>query len=278
MYVCTRRHPEWLELLPAAAASRLSGYAALPPSGFSGQWVQLSVHVEELLLPGGDDAALERPKIASYIATLRLPGEHWWLLGALSPPPPCSHLPRSNPTLRCTAVPTAPLLPPQPCTALLFSPHHCPPPPLLFPPHHCPPPHTHTHCCSHPTTAGSSCEHSTQSKACSSHAATSNLLARSWHVDWKFCTHTWAVADARLAAALLGYPLVLAVYKQEPSRGPVGAGAQGQQGLMVKGRGTVGSGRGQAAEGPALVPCGSVEVDLSPLLAKRPGSSAPGCR
>lgn len=69
-----RRHPEWLQLLPAAPARRLSGCAASPPPGFAGQWVRLSLHVEELLLPGGDEAALERPRIASYLTTYRLPG------------------------------------------------------------------------------------------------------------------------------------------------------------------------------------------------------------
>lgn len=68
------RHPEWLQLLPATPAQRLSGFAALPPPGFSSQWVRCSLHLEELLLPGGDDAALERPKVANYIATFRLPG------------------------------------------------------------------------------------------------------------------------------------------------------------------------------------------------------------
>jgi hypothetical protein len=39
--------------------------------------VRLSVHVQELLLllPGGDDVLLERPKIANYTAEYRLPGE-----------------------------------------------------------------------------------------------------------------------------------------------------------------------------------------------------------
>lgn len=74
MSLYTHRHPQWLQLLPAAPARRLSGYTVLPPQGFSGQLVRISLHVEELLLPGGDDAALERPRIANYLATYRLPG------------------------------------------------------------------------------------------------------------------------------------------------------------------------------------------------------------
>lgn len=79
------RHPEWLQLLPAAPARRLSAFAALPPPGFEGQTVRVSLHIEELLLGGGGSssagggsaaaAALERPKIATYTATCRLPGE-----------------------------------------------------------------------------------------------------------------------------------------------------------------------------------------------------------
>lgn len=53
---------------------------AAPPDGFRGQLARLSVHIEELLLPGGDEVLLERPKIAKYTASYRLPGEACWLL------------------------------------------------------------------------------------------------------------------------------------------------------------------------------------------------------
>jgi len=77
--------------------------------------------------------------------------------------------------------------------------------------------------------------------------------------------------------ALLGYPLVVTVAKQEPSKQQ-----QAQaQGLMLQGKGQAPGGSGSGAmraAATAVVPCGSVEVDLSPLLATRPGSSAPSCR
>lgn len=135
--------------------------------------------------------------------------------------------------------------------------------------------------------AGSASEGSTQSKACSSHAASINLLARSWHVDWKYTAHCWAVADTRLARALLGYPLTLTVHRQEPGKagsqqGPSqGSGQQQQQQWGVQALGLVVQGKGQGgttAAGAAVVPVGSVEVDLAALLATRPGSSAPTCR
>lgn len=139
--------------------------------------------------------------------------------------------------------------------------------------------------------AGSASEGSTQSKACSSHAASTNLLARSWHVDWKYTAHCWAVADTRLARALLGYPLTLTVHRQEPSKpgsqggstqgASQGSGQQQQQQWGVQALGLVVQGKGQggtAAAAAAVVPVGSVEVDLAALLATRPGSSAPTCR
>lgn len=96
-------------------------------------------------------------------------------------------------------------------------------------------------------------------------------MARSWHVDWKFSSHSWAVADARLAVALLAYPLTLTVHRQEPSKQSSGGGQA--QGLVVQGKGQAG-----ASSGAAVVPVGCVEVDLAPLLATRPGSNAPSCR
>jgi hypothetical protein len=73
---CIDRYPEWLELLPADGAHLLLRPLANPSSrGFGGQLARLSVHLEELLLPKGDEALLERPKIANYVASYRLPGQ-----------------------------------------------------------------------------------------------------------------------------------------------------------------------------------------------------------
>jgi hypothetical protein len=47
-------------------------------------------------------------------------------------------------------------------------------------------------------------------------------------------------------------------------------------GLVVQGKGA--GGPAATAAAAAVVPVGSVEVDLSGLLATRPGSSAPSCR
>jgi hypothetical protein len=75
---CCCRYPQLLQLLTAAlpaATPSLAPLLSCQPDGFSGQLVRLSVHVEELLLPGGDDVLLERPKIANYTAAYRLPGQ-----------------------------------------------------------------------------------------------------------------------------------------------------------------------------------------------------------
>lgn len=85
------RHPEWLALLPPAVSRRLSSYAALPPPGWRGQAVRLAVMLEELLLPGGDTQALERPRISHYCTAFRLPGVccclgRWCLGGAAGHP------------------------------------------------------------------------------------------------------------------------------------------------------------------------------------------------
>jgi hypothetical protein len=71
------RYPQLLQLLTASLPAdppSLAPLLATPPDGFTGQLARLSVHVEELLLPGGDDVLLERPKIANYVAAYRLPG------------------------------------------------------------------------------------------------------------------------------------------------------------------------------------------------------------
>ncbi|WIA21972.1 hypothetical protein OEZ85_004330 [Tetradesmus obliquus] len=71
------KHPQLLQLLATAlpaAAPTLTPLLASPPEGFAGQLARLSVLVEELLLPGGDDVLLERPRIANYVAAYRLPG------------------------------------------------------------------------------------------------------------------------------------------------------------------------------------------------------------
>ncbi|KAF8057294.1 hypothetical protein HT031_006102 [Scenedesmus sp. PABB004] len=63
------RFPELRVLLPPEPAAALAPLLASPPEGFDGQLARLSVHVEELLLPGGDEALTERPRIASYAAS-----------------------------------------------------------------------------------------------------------------------------------------------------------------------------------------------------------------
>lgn len=134
-----------------------------------------------------------------------------------------------------------------------------------------PPPHTHT---------GSASEGATQAKACSSQPASTNLLGRSWQVDWRCVNHAWARGDGTLARALLAYPLTLTVHRQEPSKQQQRGGQQQERGqglaLVVQGKGAAGGPTATAAA--AVVPVGSVEVDLSGLLATRPGSSAPSCR
>lgn len=71
---CFSRYPQLLQLLPHVSASQLVPLVTGPPPGFNAQLAAVSVHIQELLLPGGDDLLLERPKIAQYVATYRLPG------------------------------------------------------------------------------------------------------------------------------------------------------------------------------------------------------------
>jgi hypothetical protein len=78
------RHPEWLQLLPQQPARVLARCVACPPAGFDGQLVRLSLHIEELLLSDADEAsaaaaapgvaAQQRPRIAAYTTTYKLPG------------------------------------------------------------------------------------------------------------------------------------------------------------------------------------------------------------
>jgi hypothetical protein len=136
--------------------------------------------------------------------------------------------------------------------------------------------------------AGSECEVWGPSQACSSSASGPHLLARTWAVHWAHTHTAWATGDAALARGLLSYPLTLTVHKREPGKG-AGNQQQQQQGLVVQGHspqsGSAGGGAGSGGDrgagpsaGGVLVPVGGIEVDLSPLLATRPGSAAPSCR
>jgi hypothetical protein len=131
------------------------------------------------------------------------------------------------------------------------------------------------------------------SQACSSRPGGPHLLARTWAVTWAHTHTAWATADALLARALLAYPLTLTVHRREPGKGgAANQQQQQQQGLVVLGHSPQRGGAGGAAaaagggversQGPpgggVLVPVGAVELDLSPLLAVRPGSTAPSCR
>lgn len=68
------RFPQLLQSLPQQPASQLAPLVTCPPPGFLSQLAAVSVHIQELLLPGGDDLVLERPRIANYVATYKLPG------------------------------------------------------------------------------------------------------------------------------------------------------------------------------------------------------------
>jgi hypothetical protein len=67
------RYPEWRHVLPADLSAALPHGAA--PPGFMGQLARLTLHLEELVLPDGDDLHLERPKMAGYSCTYHLPGQ-----------------------------------------------------------------------------------------------------------------------------------------------------------------------------------------------------------
>ncbi|KAI8475817.1 MAG: hypothetical protein J3K34DRAFT_516995 [Monoraphidium minutum] len=84
---------------------------------------------------------------------------------------------------------------------------------------------------------------------------------RTWAVPLRHCGVFWAAAGVQLARALLLFPLSISVTRQEP----VAGGARGG---------------GGAAAAPAVVdvPVGSAELDLSPLLAPRPGAREPATR
>jgi hypothetical protein len=73
------RFPELLQLMPHACIARLTPPLLLtcPPPEFNGRLARLSVHLEELLLPGGSggsDQAPQRPRMEAYSATYSLPG------------------------------------------------------------------------------------------------------------------------------------------------------------------------------------------------------------
>lgn len=90
--------------------------------------------------------------------------------------------------------------------------------------------------------------------------SSSTLLGQSWHVEWQYCGRHWVTADWRLGRALVAYPLVIAISKQESSRHSSSNSSGGSQPQQL------------------MVPVGSVEVDMSPLLSLRSGAQRPSCR
>lgn len=224
--VACRHAAAWLPLLPLSAAAPLQPLLACPPPGFDSQHALLSVHVEELLLPAGEDPLLQRPRTAHYSAAYRLPGDS--VRG-------CCHPQLS--TCSCCASGLQ-----QQCVE------------------------THASHTAH-RSAGSQGETCTAAKAPSSGSSASGgqagvalLAQRGWHVAWRHCSRHWVVADWRLAAALLAYPLSVAVSKREPSGSSRrSSSSSGDEGV--------------------LLPLGSVEIDMAPLLLPRPGgASRPSCR
>lgn len=68
------RYPHLQQLLPAPSTSMLTPLLTHPHEGLEGQLAAVSIHIQELMLPGGDHVVMERPRIANYVAAYRLPG------------------------------------------------------------------------------------------------------------------------------------------------------------------------------------------------------------
>ncbi len=89
-------------------------------------------------------------------------------------------------------------------------------------------------------------------------------FARTWQVPLQFCHAHWVQADERLVRAMIGYPLAITVFREEPSKRPA--------------RGSNGRDDRDAEPQVAHVALGTAEVDLTPLLMVRPGSKQPHSR
>ena len=120
--------------------------------------------------------------------------------------------------------------------------------------------------------AGSPAEHTTPSRCCTATDGT-GLLSRSWHVPLQFTALHWVVADARLAKALLGYPLLVTALRHEPCRGQERSSRHSSSRPSEDN-----AGASRAGAMVVDVPIGSAEVDLSPLLLMRPGTKQPDSR
>lgn len=68
------RYPQLQQLLPPPSTSMLTPLLTHPHEGLEGQLAAVSIHIQELMLPGGDHVVMERPRIANYVAAYRLPG------------------------------------------------------------------------------------------------------------------------------------------------------------------------------------------------------------
>jgi hypothetical protein len=127
--------------------------------------------------------------------------------------------------------------------------------------------------------AGSSTEFTTPSRCCTAGEG-SSLLTRTWQVPLAFTGLHWVTADARLAAALVRYPLTITLVKHEPTRSSASSSAASSRAgsRRASAADEEGGGGGRGQQGLVDVPLGNAEVDLSPLLTQRPGPQQPNSR